>query len=277
VSRTVLHLSDLHFGKVDAQVLDPLVKMINGLRPDVIAISGDLTQRAKAVEFQQARAFLDRLPAPLVVVPGNHDVPLFNPYGRFIERFQPFHKHITADAVPEFIDNEIAVIGINTARSLTWKWGRVNQAQMTRVRDRLFGLPVDTIRIVVMHHPFELPEGVSKLELVGRARMGMDKLAECGADVLLSGHLHSAHVSDTVRRYNIYGHSALVVQAGTATSTRQRGEQNSFNCLRVTPNEITIESWAWRAEPPGGSSAFQQVSSRRFMKRDRLWIPAIEA
>jgi 3',5'-cyclic AMP phosphodiesterase CpdA len=276
VSRTVVHLSDLHFGKVDSQVLDPLVETIHGLHPNVIAVSGDLTQRAKAVEFQQARAFLDRLPAPLVVVPGNHDVPLFNPYGRFVQRFGDFHTHITNEPVPEFVDAEIAVVGINTARSLTWKWGRVNRAQMTLVRDRLFALPVDVIRIVVMHHPFELPDGVSKLELVGRARMGMDKLAECGADVLLSGHLHSAHVSDTVRRYNIYGHSALVVQAGTATSIRQRGEQNSFNCLRTTPTEITIESWAWRTEPAGGSSGFHPASIRRFLKRNRLWIPATE-
>jgi 3',5'-cyclic AMP phosphodiesterase CpdA len=277
MSRTVLHLSDLHFGKVDPQVLEPLVQTIAGLRPDVIAVSGDLTQRAKAAEFQQARQFLDRLDAPLVVVPGNHDVPLFNPYGRFVQRFHHFHKHITADAVPEFVDGEIAVVGVNTARSLTWKWGRVNRAQMTQVRDRLFGLPVHIVRIVVMHHPFELPEGVSKLELVGRARMGMDKLAECGADVLLSGHLHSAHICDTVRRYNIYGHSALVVQAGTATSTRQRGEQNSFNCLRISPSEIRIESWAWRAQPPGAAGGFHQVSSRGFIKQDRLWIPASEA
>jgi 3',5'-cyclic AMP phosphodiesterase CpdA len=272
MSRTVLHLSDLHFGKVDAQVLDPLVRTIHEIRPDVIAVSGDLTQRAKPIEFQQAREFLDRLHAPLVVVPGNHDVPLFNPYGRFVQRFGEFHKHITTDAVPEFVDDEIAVIGVNTARSLTWKWGRVNRAQMTRVRDRLFGLPINVIRVVVMHHPFELPEGVSKLELVGRARMGMDKLAECGADVLLSGHLHSAHISDTVRRYNIYGHSALVVQAGTATSTRHRGEQNSFNCLRLTPAEIAIESWAWDAQ-----NGFHQASSRKFMKRDRLWMPFVTA
>jgi 3',5'-cyclic AMP phosphodiesterase CpdA len=277
MSRTVLHLSDLHFGKVDIQVLDPLIETITALRPDVIAVSGDLTQRAKAIEFQQAREFLDRLRAPLVVVPGNHDVPLFNPYGRFVQRFDHFHQHITADAVPEFVDSEIAVVGINTARSLTWKWGRVNRAQMTHVRDRLFGLPAHIVRVVVMHHPFELPEGVSKLELVGRARMGMDKLAECGADVLLSGHLHSAHISDTVRRYNIYGHSALVVQAGTATSTRQRGEQNSFNCLRISSEEMKIESWSWRSPAPDAAGGFQQVASRRFMKRNRLWIPATEA
>jgi 3',5'-cyclic AMP phosphodiesterase CpdA len=270
MSRTVVHLSDLHFGKVDMQVIDPLVETVRGFEADVIAVSGDLTQRATTAQFEQARAFLDRLKAPLVVVPGNHDVPLFNLYDRFVQRFNDFHRHITPEAVPEFVDDEIAVIGVNTARSLTWKWGRVNRAQMTRVRDRLFPLPPETIRIVVMHHPFELPEGVSSLELVGRARMGMDKLAECGADVLLSGHLHASHISDTVRRYNIYGHSALVVQAGTATSTRQRGELNSFNCLRITPKEIKIEHWTWSEDPPG----FLNASSEVFLKRDRLWIRA---
>jgi 3',5'-cyclic AMP phosphodiesterase CpdA len=268
MSRTLLHLSDLHFGKVDPKVIEPLVQTIRSLQPDLIAVSGDLTQRALTSEFEQAREFLDRLEAPKIVVPGNHDVPLFNLYARFVRRFEHFHRHITPERVPEFVDDEIAVIGINTARSLTWKWGRVNMEQMSRVRDRLFGLPARIVRVVVMHHPFELPEGVSKLELVGRARMGMAKLAESGADILLSGHLHSTHISDTVRRYNIYGHSALVVQAGTATSTRQRGEQNSFNCLRISSTEIAIEGWAWN----GGG--FTQVSNRSFWKRDRLWIAA---
>jgi len=126
MSRTLVHLSDLHFGKVDSQVIDPLVETVRGFNADVIAVSGDLTQRAKTAEFEQARAFLDRLNAPLVVVPGNHDVPLYNPYGRFVQRFNHFHRHITPEPVPEFVDQEIAVIGINTARSLTWKWGRVN-------------------------------------------------------------------------------------------------------------------------------------------------------
>jgi 3',5'-cyclic AMP phosphodiesterase CpdA len=272
MSRTVVHLSDLHFGRVDPTMIEPLIGAVQSLAPDVVAVSGDLTQRAKVAEFEQARAFLDKLCAPLVVVPGNHDVPLYNLYGRFAQSFERFHRLITNEVVPEFIDDEIAVIGVNTARSLTWKGGRVNISQMVRVRDRLFNLPAHIVRVVVTHHPFELPSGVSSLELVGRARMGMMKLAECGADVLLSGHLHTAHVGDTVHRYNIYGHSSLVVQAGTAISTRQRGEQNSFNSLQITAAEITIERWSWNA----GTNVFTRASLQRFMKRERLWIPATE-
>jgi hypothetical protein len=141
---------------------------------------------------------------------------------------------------------------------------------MTLVRDRLFGLPAHVLRVVVTHHPFELPSGVSSLELVGRARMGMAKLAECGADILLSGHLHTPHICDTVQRYNIYGHSALVVQAGTAISTRRRGHHNSFNCLRLIGAEVAIERWTWKQE----SATFELSSSERFLKRARLWIPA---
>jgi hypothetical protein len=103
--------------------------------------------------------------------------------------------------------------------------------------------------------------------------MGMMKLAECGADVLLSGHLHTAHIGDTVRRYNIYGHSSLVVQAGTAVSTRRRGEQNSFNCLQIAASEIHIERWTWDIE----AKAFTPATLQRFMKRERLWIPSTEA
>jgi 3',5'-cyclic AMP phosphodiesterase CpdA len=273
MSRTVVHLSDLHFGRIDPAMIEPLLDAVGTLQPDVVAVSGDLTQRAKVPEFEQARAFLDKLQTPLIVVPGNHDVPLYNLYGRFRGPFERFHRLITDEIVPEYIDAEIAVIGVNTARSLTWKGGRVNISQMVRVRDRLFTLPAQIVRIVVTHHPFELPEGVSSSELVGRARMGMMKLAESGADVLLSGHLHTAHVSDTVKRYNIYGHSSLVVQAGTAISTRHRGEQNSFNSLRITSGEIQIERWTWNH----GLRAFGQASLQRFMKRERLWIPATEA
>ena len=116
--RTIVHLSDLHFGRIDPAILDPLAALIVSMRPDVVVVSGDLTQRARKAQFQGARAYLDRLPKPQVVVPGNHDVPLYRVWERFLSPLGKYRRHFDDDLEPDFIDDEIAVIGINTARSL---------------------------------------------------------------------------------------------------------------------------------------------------------------
>src|SRR5688572_8134674 len=121
--RTIAHVSDLHFGASDARVVAALIATINDLRPDVVAVSGDLTQRARRWQFREARAFLDRLPGPQIVVPGNHDIPLYNPFYRFASPLQRFRDYITEDLNPYFCDSEIALIGANTTRSFTIKDG----------------------------------------------------------------------------------------------------------------------------------------------------------
>lgn len=265
MSRAVVHLSDLHFGRVDKSVIEPLVDRIHELNPDVIAVSGDLTQRAKPQEFEQARAFLRRFTCPLVVVPGNHDVPLYDLYGRFVGQFDRFRRYITEDEHPAYADDEIAVVGVNSARSLTWKGGRLNEFQMSTIRRQLQSLRPEVTRVVVTHHPFELPEGFGRLDLVGRSRMAMGKLAECGADILLSGHLHVSHVCETFQRYNIEGHSALIVQAGTALSDRCRGEKNSFNCLRIAREGVQVERWSLQG------NSFDLAEQLDLAKTDGVW------
>ena len=135
MTRTVVHLSDLHFGRIDGATLEPLVAAINDVHPHLVAVSGDLTQRARRLEFQQARQFLDRLPGQLIVVPGNHDVPAIgNPYLRFFSDWGRFRKYIHPEIEQSYADKAIAVIGINTARALAWKGGRINARQMETVR-----------------------------------------------------------------------------------------------------------------------------------------------
>jgi 3',5'-cyclic AMP phosphodiesterase CpdA len=246
--RKLVHLSDLHFGRVDYSIVEPLVETIREIEPDVVVVSGDLTQRARSHEFQEAREFLDQLPSPQIIVPGNHDVPLHNVLARFFQPLDKYRRYITDDLAPFHADEEVAILGINTARSLTIKDGRINEEQIESIRQRLCPLSEEVVKIIVTHHPFDLPEGHDEDELVNRAELAMEALAGCGADVLLAGHLHVSHTGHSSARYKIAGHNALIVSAGTATSTRARGETNSFNLLRIKHPFINVERRSWQTD-----------------------------
>ena len=265
--RTLVHLSDLHFGRVDPALLDPLVAAIQALRPDLVVVSGDLTQRARKTQFAQARAFLDRLPQPRLVVPGNHDIPLYNPFKRFFTPLDNYRSIVCDDVEPGYVDGEIAVLGVNTARSLTFKHGRINIEQVARLGDRLAGVPEAVTRIVVTHHPIDTPADADPSERLGRADMAMPALASLGVDVLLSGHLHATHVSNTANRYRIPGFAALAVQAGTATSTRGRGEANAFNVLRIEDPRIEVMRHGYDSK----QRAFVALDGHAYTRRGDDW------
>lgn len=265
--RTLVHLSDLHFGRIDPAVVAPLREAVLAARPDLIAISGDFTQRAKQSEFEAARAFLDSLEPPKLLVPGNHDVPLWNVAARFVTPLARYRRYITPELEPEHEDEEMIVLGVNTARSLAWGEGRINARQVARIVERLRGAPPSLIRVVVTHHPFDLPPGVDESRLLGRARMAMAALASANADLFLSGHLHLSHASHSAERYRIAGHSALIVQAGTV-SLRGRGEQPSFNVLRMHRPEIALTKMVW--DPAGGG--FLEVAGGRYRHGETGWV-----
>jgi 3',5'-cyclic AMP phosphodiesterase CpdA len=264
--RTLVHLSDLHFGRVDEQLLAPLHETVHALQPDVVVVSGDLTQRARSGQFCEAKRFLSYLPQPQIVVPGNHDIPLYNVAARFLTPLVKYKRYITEDMAPAYVDDEIAVLGLNTARSLTFKDGRVNREQMAALHARFDALPRDVTRVVVTHHPFDLPETYDDEDLVDRAEMAMGVFAQCGVDLLLAGHLHTSHSQSSAERYKISGYAALVVQAGTATSTRGRGESNSFNVIRIEHDRIEVERYSWNE-----SGAFLPATLEVFIRTGDVW------
>ena len=268
--RTLVHLSDLHFGRTDAATIEPLIARVAAIRPDAVVVSGDLTQRARSSEFKQARVFLDRLPAPRLVVPGNHDVPLYRVWERFLSPLGKYRRFVTDDLAPLFVDDEIAILGVNTARSLTFKNGRINEAQIASIQERLDPLPDSLTRILVTHHPFDLPDRTGDGEIVGRARLAMTAFASCGVDLLLAGHFHTSQAGETSWRHPLHGYSALVVQAGTATSTRGRGEANAFNVLRVQADTIAVERQVWQPE----AGAFGVGRTDTFRRQASRWTEA---
>lgn len=265
--RTVVHLSDIHFGRLDPATVPSLHNAIARLRPDLLAVSGDLTQRARRGEFAAAKLFLESLPFQRLVVPGNHDVPLYNVFTRFFTPLARYRSAITNNLSPVYRDDEVIAVGVNTARSWTWGEGRINVRQVDDVVAQLSGIPRDVIRIVVTHHPFDLPEGVREARLLGRARMAMQKLSAAGADLFLAGHLHLSHIGHTAERYQIAGRSALVVQAGTV-STRSRGEQPSFNVLRIERPRISVARLVWDES----AGAFSETAESQYRHTDAGWI-----
>ena len=236
-------------------------------------VSGDFTQRARVPEFKAAARFLETLPAPQLTVPGNHDVPLYNVLQRWLTPLDRYRRYITRDLAPFYQDAESAVLGVNTARALTFKDGRINRLQIEAGMQRLAHCGKDVTRIVVTHHAFDAPDpapgAVVAHDVVGRADMAMAKFIGAGVDMILSGHLHLSGVGETTKRYRLPGRAVLLIRAGTASSTCRRGEVNAFNVVRIAGIVVAIECMVWRPD----DGRFRTASTERFRRTDIGWSP----
>jgi 3',5'-cyclic AMP phosphodiesterase CpdA len=266
--RTIVHLSDVHVGRLDPAIVEPLVASVRSIRPDLVALSGDLTQRARPAQFREARRIVDALGCRTLAVPGNHDVPLWNVAARFVTPFARYRRYIAPDLEPMYRDDEVIVLGVNTARSFAWGEGRINRAQVRSIVERLAEAPRSLVRIIVTHHPFDLPPGVGENRLLGRAHTAMASLASAGADLFLAGHLHISHIGHSAERYRIAQHSALIVQAGTV-SMRARGEHPTFNVLHIERDRIAVSRFAWNP----AASTFAETASGSFTRSETGWKP----
>ncbi len=266
--RTLIHLSDLHFGAADPAIIASLLEFIRVTKPDLAAISGDMTQRARVEQFIEARKFLDAILCPKIVVPGNHDVPLYNVFSRLFRMLDQYRHYISEDLEPFYVDDEIAVTGVNTTRALTGKNGRISRRHVEKLRARFAALPPTHVKIVVTHHPIDVPPGVEGGHVVFRARMAMKILAQIRVDLLLGGHFHFAGTSRTTERYKIGNYAALIVASGTTTSRRERGQANSLNVIQIDTPFITVAQYRWNL----AREAFDLFSTERFVRTESGWM-----
>lgn len=266
---TLVHLSDLHFGSVEPDVIAPLRSSILEICPDLVAVSGDLTQRARRAQYKAAREFLDSLPFPKIIVPGNHDVPLYDVARRFFSPLGRYRRYISPDTEPTCIGEDIAVIGVNSARSATFQSGRINDRQLARVQDFFSGVTDEFTRIVVCHHPFDMPPGRPHGRVRGAGRI-ISSLASAGAELVLSGHFHLSHVGHAIEQIGANGRLLLLIHSGTATSNRRRGEANAFNCLRINRPAMEITRYWWNVE----ENRFVSVLREDFERSRSGWAAA---
>ena len=251
----IAHLSDIHFGANDPNIVAATIDWLTEKRPDLVIISGDLTQRAREKQFQDAADYLGALRQnglPLLVIPGNHDVPLYDVFRRFASPLGRYKRYIAHDLCPWVETDEVAVLGINTARSLTIKDGRINEQQMQLIRQRFNNVTPDKTRILVTHHPlFALPIGRGNElgEAAGRHQDALQAINDAGIHISLAGHFHRTY-AEAARKMVAAAGPTLVIQAGTATSTRLRNQEpQSFNWLHVQPgNQMELQVIVWNGD-----------------------------
>jgi 3',5'-cyclic AMP phosphodiesterase CpdA len=268
MTATLAHVSDLHFGAETPEIVEALVGALDEVNSSIVVVSGDLTQRARTKQFEAARRFLDRIRAPTVVVPGNHDIPLFDVFRRFVAPLARYKRHIATDVDPFLAVGRVAVLGLNTARSNTWKDGRLSPGQIDAIRARFRTLPEETVKVLVTHHPFLPPPGDPSPPLVGHASEALAAAEASGVDLVLAGHLHHGYIGEIRTHHTNIRRSILVAQAGTATSHRTRTEPNSFNVIVIEPHQIAFSLRVWDGE------AFRETRVTEYVKAGADWVPA---
>ncbi|HET6250420.1 MAG TPA: metallophosphoesterase [Tepidisphaeraceae bacterium] len=264
--RSIAHISDLHFGRIDPPVAEALVDDLRLHPATLLVVSGDFTQRARVGQYTQAAEYLKRLPVPQLVVPGNHDVPMYNFIRRFFFPLTRYRRHISQDLSPAFQDDELFVLGANTARSFTQKSGWFAKEQLTEICRRLSAAPPGLTKVLVTHHPFIPPPGHPRENILRGASRALTAFEHCGVDVLLAGHLHRAYHND-VRSHHVGARqSVLSIQAGTATSTRRRHDPNAWNYITLEKDAVSVEVRAWDGRK------FVQSSVSHYGRVEHIWL-----
>lgn len=265
----LIHLSDLHFGAHDPKLVEAVEEQVHDYRADLVIISGDFTQRARTSQFEEACAFLGRLREAgheVLAVPGNHDVPLYDVLRRFLSPLTRYRKYIDDTLCPFHALPGAAVLGINTARSATFKDGTIDHRQMEFIRETFQRVDASVPRVLVTHHPlFALPTGSGMGKPINNQADVLETIGTLGVDLLLAGHNHRASHQDSAD-FVTKSTGALVIQAGTATSTRVRGEHQSFNKIEIDRDLVKVTLVGWQ------HTRFEDGKPARFFRKDGRWV-----
>ena len=266
----ILHISDLHFGPpLVHYVADALLESTHELDPDCIVVSGDLTQRAKEEQFRDARAFLDKLPdKPRLIIPGNHDVPLYQIHRRVASPHRLYQEYICEDLNPVMRVRDALFVGLDsTAPRRTISNGRIQQWQLDHCEDKFLGEDDSVAKIVVAHHHFApAPDYLRDWTMPGSKR-AMMRFIDLDVDLILGGHLHRAYIGNSLDFYpgSHRERGIIIAQAGTATSRRGRGreaEKNSFNLIEIDRHSIQISHYMYFEASSGFVPTSQHVFRR---------------
>lgn len=260
----LIHISDPHFGTTTPEKVASLTLSVLALKPDLVVLSGDITQRARKEQFTQAKQFCDGLqPLKVLAVPGNHDIPLFNVTGRFLSPYKGFKKHFGFPVNTNFLINGIEVKGLNTTHPTRHVQGELYQKENQLLRQ--FS-PNAKVRIVALHHPLDCAKKVDEKNLLINAVDTIAKLNSAKVDIILSGHIHDPLVRLTNVRYPATTRPAVISVAGTCLSSRTRaGAPNSFHVLEIDDSYENVDLTIIRYDM-NANFKFAAVSSSAFRR-----------
>lgn len=274
----IMQISDLHFGKpFKSEVAEVLLETCANLKPPLIIISGDLTQRAKKREFAEAQTFLQRLPkVPQIIVPGNHDVPLYRFWERFLNPHGNYRHYIDAKLNNVLKLDKAVIVGLNSTdpyRSIVN--GRLRSNQLSLCTQEFTDLPPEVMRIVVLHHHLIPAPSYERLPPMPKAKRALDVFTRLRVDLILAGHLHRAYVGNSLDVYSGEDreHGIIIAQCGTTTSRRGRGfeqEKNTFNWIRLSDSTIEVEHFMYFSD----RHTFSPVARHVFARPSHGWLQA---
>jgi len=266
--RTILHISDVHFGPPHLpRISEGVLELVDRRRPSIVVVSGDLTQRARPEQFQAARRFVDRMPVPTLVVPGNHDVPLYRVWERAFAPFRAYREHFARELEPVYRDDELLIVGINSAFNWTLKDGRIKLARLLEVGEVFAAAPEGLFKVAVVHHHLIPPPNFGTQRVLANAYEAIDLFSSVGVDLILSGHLHQAYIGNSEEFYPKGRPPVVILHSGTTTSNRGRAgerERNTCNWIAADARSMVVSHHRWHPELD------------RFAEHSRHWYPRQE-